>query len=69
MNGLNYYPTLFPGLFPTLISLSSSKEKEGEAGGLSLLSECKIWSFHILRSSSCLFHYFTCLKVTCCHFI
>ena len=34
MNGLNYYPTSFPGLFPTLISLSSSKEKEGEEGAV-----------------------------------
>ena len=36
---------------------------------LSLLSECEIWSFHILRSSPCPFQCFTCLKVTCCHFI
>ena len=36
---------------------------------LSLLSECKIWSFHILRSSPCPCQCFTCLKVTCCHFI
>ena len=36
---------------------------------LSLLSECKIWSFHIFRSSLCLYQCFTCLKVTCCHFI
>ena len=36
---------------------------------LSLLSECEIWSFHILRSSPCPFQCFACLKVTCCHFI
>ena len=43
---------------------------EGQRGGvLSLLSECEILSFHILRSSPCPFQCFTCLKVTCCRFI
>ena len=36
---------------------------------LSLLSECKVRSFHILRSSPCPCQCFTHLKVTCCHFI
>ena len=42
---------------------------EGFGGGMSLLSECEIWLFHILRSSPCPFQCFTHLKVTCCHFI
>ena len=43
---------------------------EGQRGEvLSLLSECEILSFHILRSSPCPFQCFTCLQVTCCHFI
>ena len=41
----------------------------GWVGVLFLLSESKIWSFHILRSSPCPCQCFTCLKVTCCHFI
>ena len=47
------------------------KPRRRRVGGgvLSLLSEYEIWSFHILRSSPCPFQCFTCLKVTCCHFI
>ena len=41
----------------------------GGGGVMSLLSECEIWLFHILRSSPCPFQCFTCLNVTCCNFI
>ena len=55
---------------PKISDVSINLVEEGQGGGvLSLLPEYEIWSFHILRSSPCPCQCFTCLKVTCCHFI